>query len=56
MYGHFHVPILKKEDIIIFNPSSLSLPKAGGKSYGVYENETLSIFSLEKELLQTMKI
>lgn len=56
MYGHFHVPILKKEDIIIFNPSSLSLPKAGEKSYGVYENETLSIFSLEKELLQTMKI
>lgn len=56
MYGHFHVPILKKEDIIIFNPSSLSLPKAGVKSYGVYENKTLSIFSLEKELLQTMKI
>lgn len=56
MYGHFHVPILKKEDIIIFNPSSLSLPKAGEKSYGVYENSALSIFSLEKELLQTMKI
>lgn len=56
MYGHFHVPILKKEDIVIFNPSSISLPKAGVKSYGVYEDGSLSIFSLEKELLETMKI
>ena len=56
MYGHFHVPILKKDEIVIFNPSSLSLPKASVKSYGVYENHKLSLFSLEKELLETINL
>jgi len=57
MYGHFHVPIAKeKEGIYIFNPSSISLPKKGVKSYGVYENHTLTIFSLEKEQIKKMNV
>ncbi len=57
MYGHFHKPIAKlKDGIIIFNPSSISLPKAGVKSYGVYENNELKIFSLEKSLIESIKI
>ncbi|WP_154886393.1 phosphodiesterase [Longibaculum muris] len=57
MYGHYHKPIAKKKDgIVIFNPSSISLPKAGGKSFGVYENHELKIFSLEKTLLQSIKL
>lgn len=57
MYGHFHVPIAEvKDDIYIFNPSSISLPKQGVKSYGVYENHQLSIYSLEKELIKYIKI
>lgn len=57
MYGHFHKPIAKKKDnLIIFNPSSISLPKEGVKSYGVYENHKLCIFSLEKELLKSIKL
>ena len=57
MYGHYHKPIAKKKDgIVIFNPSSISLPKVGGKSFGVYENHELKIFSLEKTLLQSIKL
>ncbi|MFR7591930.1 MAG: phosphodiesterase [Longibaculum sp.] len=57
MYGHFHKPIAKQKDgVIIFNPSSISLPKEGVKSYGIYENGELKICSLEKTLLKVIKI
>lgn len=57
MYGHFHKPVLKKEnEIIFFNPSSISLPKAGEKSFGIYENGELKIVSLDRKCLQSMKI
>lgn len=57
MYGHFHKPITKeKEGVVIFNPSSISLPKEGVKSYGVYENDELKIYSLEKKCLYSIKI
>lgn len=57
MYGHFHKPVLKKENgIIFFNPSSISLPKAGEKSFGIYENGELKIVSLDRKCLQSMKI
>ena len=57
MYGHFHKPIAyQKNDITIFNPSSISLPKEGEKSFGVYENHELKIFTLEKTLVKSIKI
>lgn len=57
MYGHFHKPVNScKEGIYMFNPSSISLPKAGVKSFGVYENHELKTFSLEKDLINTRKI
>lgn len=50
MYGHFHKPMAKKENgITFFNPSSISLPKAGMKSFGVYENKKLSIYELDSQ-------
>lgn len=57
MYGHFHKPMLKTVNgIRIFNPSSISLPKAEGKSFGVYENHELKLYSLENTLLKSMKL
>jgi putative phosphoesterase len=57
MYGHFHKPIAKqKNGIVIFNPSSISLPKEGEKSFGIYENHELSIYSLENNLLKVFKL
>ena len=57
MYGHIHKPVLKKEnDITIFNPYSISFPKAGQKSFGIYENGELKIVSFDKKVLQSIKI
>lgn len=57
MYGHFHKPVLKKENgIVLLNPSSISLPKAGQKSFGVYEDGELKIVTLDKKVLQSMKL
>ena len=57
IYGHYHVPIAKKkEDIYIFNPSSISLPKASVNSYGVYENKTFYIKDLDGNVLETLEL
>ena len=57
MHGHFHKPMLKKKDgIVLFNPSSISLPKEGQKSFGVYEDGELKIVSFDKKVIQSMKI
>lgn len=57
MHGHFHKPMLKKKDgIVLFNPSSVSLPKEGQKSFGVYEDGELKIVSFDKKVIQSMKI
>ncbi len=57
MYGHFHKPMIyEKDGVIIFNPSSISLPKEGEKSYGVYENNELKVFSLEKTLIKSLEL
>lgn len=57
IHGHFHKPVATKvDDIVIFNPSSISLPKAKEKSFGVYEDHYLSIFTLEKELVERIKL
>lgn len=55
IYGHFHVPLAyKQEDIYILNPSSISLPKAGVNSYGIYENDTFMIKDLEGHIIQSI--
>ena len=57
MYGHFHKPVaIKKDGVVIFNPSSISLPKVGTKSFGIYENGELKILSLEKTLINSIKL
>lgn len=56
-YGHFHVPLAyKQDDIYIFNPSSISLPKAGTNSYGIYENHTLTIKNLDGTVVQQITL
>lgn len=57
LYGHFHKPVAKKENgIVFFNPSSISLPKAGEKSFGIYENNELKILSMDKGIIKSIKI
>lgn len=57
MYGHFHKSMAcEKDGIILFNPSSISLPKAGEKSFGVYENHELKILTFENTLVESIKL
>lgn len=56
-YGHFHVPLLEKQDNhYIFNPSSASLPKAGVNSYGIYEEHKLYIKDFEGNIVKSLDL
>lgn len=48
MFGHTHVPVLKRDDgVIYFNPGSVSFPKNGSPaSYGVFEGSRLEVRKL----------
>lgn len=55
VYGHFHKPLAKKEKgIYIFNPSSISLPKEGDHSYGIYENHKLTVKDFHTKNVKTV--
>ena len=44
VYGHIHKQVAKNDNgIYIINPSSISLPKEGNNSYGIYNNNEFVI-------------
>ncbi|HBI08638.1 MAG TPA: YfcE family phosphodiesterase, partial [Franconibacter pulveris] len=47
--GHTHIPVAeRRNDIIFFNPGSVSIPKGGfAASYGMLEDDVLSINALD---------
>lgn len=51
MYGHTHVPMLKKTDgVVYFNPGSVAFPKQDyPPSYGLMDGEHLEIRSLNDD-------
>ena len=51
MFGHTHVPVLKKEDgVIYFNPGSISYPKSGSPaSFGIFERNRLELKRLDDQ-------
>lgn len=57
IHGHFHKPVAKKKnDIFILNPSSISLPKEGVNSYGIYENHIFTIFDFEGNIVKKIDL
>ena len=55
--GHFHKPLAKKENgIYILNPSSISLPKEGTNSYGIYENDCFTIKTFDDEIVKQIQL
>ena len=52
-YGHTHLWVCKEVDgITICNPGSISLPKENRPhTYAIYDNQKISIFTLEGKLL-----
>ncbi len=51
MFGHTHVPVLKREDgVVYFNPGSISYPKSGcPASFGIFERERLELKKLDDQ-------
>lgn len=57
VYGHIHKQIAKEKDgIYIINPSSISLPKEGNNSYGIYEKDNFYIKELNGNIVNLIKI
>ncbi len=55
VHGHYHVPMaLKKDGIYIINPSSISLPKAGVNSFGLYENHQFIIKDFNNNIIKAI--
>ena len=52
MYGHTHVPMLKKSDGVIYvNPGSVAFPKPGNKaSYGLMDGGHIEIRGLDDDI------
>lgn len=55
VYGHIHKQVAKKENnVYIINPSSISLPKEGNNSYGIYENNCFSIKEMDGKVVKSI--
>lgn len=53
VYGHIHKPVAKETGgIYIINPSSISLPKEGNNSYGIYENDQFEIKEFDQKVVK----
>ena len=56
-YGHIHKPVAKEVGgIYIINPSSISLPKEGNNSYGIYENDEFMIKEFDQTVVKQIKL
>lgn len=55
MYGHTHLyQIEKKDNIMLYNPGSISIPKGGNvATFGLWNNGRLSIYNLDGEEIFT---
>ena len=53
VYGHYHVPSIKKiDDMVYINVGSISLPRSGGKaSYGIYENRCITLYDIDGNII-----
>ena len=58
MSGHTHIPLISKEnDIIYCNPGSIGKPRGGSsKSYLVFENNKLIIKDIDKNIIKKFYI
>lgn len=58
VYGHAHYPFIKKKEKMVFiNTGSISLPKNDSKpSYLVYENRKFTIYDVEENIVDEIKV
>ncbi|EHH0711545.1 phosphodiesterase [Vibrio vulnificus] len=57
-HGHSHVALAEQQgESVVFNPGSVTFPRENQPaSYGLFENGTLSVISLQGELLHSCQI
>lgn len=57
MYGHTHIKVLEKSgNIYIINPGSISIPKDGTASFGIYENNRLYLKDIDGNIISALDI
>lgn len=58
IYGHEHIPYIKKENEMTYVcVGSVSFPKQNNNAtYAIYENKEITIFSIEGEVVEKVKI
>lgn len=58
VYGHEHIPYIKKNnDMIYINVGSISLPRNNNKpTYMIYENKTFTIYNIDEQVVDKIKI
>ena len=50
------VPVLSVMSSYILYPSSISLPKEGTNSYGIYENDCFTIKTFDNEIVKQIQL
>lgn len=57
IYGHEHIPFIKKDDRMTYiNTGSISLPKNGFKpSYMIYENKLFTIYDVDDNIIDQVQ-
>lgn len=58
VYGHKHVPYIKKnEDMIYVCVGSISLPRDGSlSSYAIYDNSIITIYDIDGNIIDSVKL
>lgn len=58
IYGHEHIPYIKKEkEMLYICVGSVSFPKQNNKAtYTIYENKEITIFSIDGKIIEKVKI
>ena len=54
LFNEDQLPLLN--EIYILNPSSISLPKEGTNSYGIYENDCFTIKTFDNEIVKQIQL
>jgi hypothetical protein len=58
VYGHYHIPYIKKiDDMVFVCVGSVSLPRNGsGFSYGVYEDRKIILYTIDGDIIESVNL
>lgn len=57
VYGHEHIPYIKKEnDMIYINVGSISLPRNDVATYAIYENKNFVIYDVNDNVVDNIEL